>query len=313
MIASIFGKTKPVNHIIVVAFLFLFYWLVHFLRFKRIYTVEEIVWQTAVLGVLIFSVMIVDFIVKRNKISQANSYTILYFALLMVLFPETLIDNKAVLSGFFVLLAIRRLVSMRSLKSIKVKIFDASLWILFASLFYDWALLYLLVVFMAIYIYDPKNFRNWLVPFAAFFAVLLLSSGYLALTDDLEFLPAHFTFKVLFVPEHILDWANSTKWIVYVLGLFVLTILTFIQLGNSGVGKIVTTRIIVFFLIIGLVVDVLISSPSQGHYPILLTFFPTAVLMTNYVELIKREKFREIVLAISILVPFIVFVSTMLI
>ncbi|MDV7137575.1 hypothetical protein R3X28_01740 [Maribacter sp. TH_r10] len=309
MIASIFGKTKPVNHIIVVTFLFLFYWLVHFLLFKKVYAVEEILWQTVILGILLFSVLILDFIVKRNKITLANSYAILFFGLLMVLFPETLTDNNAILCNFFVLLAIRRLVSMRSLKNIRIKVFDASLWILFASLFYDWAILYLIVVYITIYIYDPKNLKNWLVPFAAFCAVLLLSSGYLVLTDNLEFFRSHYKFSILFVPEYYLNWVSSTKSIIYVLGLFVLNILTFIQLGNAGVGKIVTTRIIVFFLIIGLVIDVLVY--SNGQYPIILTFFPTAVLMTNYIELLKREKFREIALIFSVTIPFIVFLSTM--
>lgn len=310
MITSIFGKTKPINYIIVVTFLFLLYWLVHFLLFKKAYPPEELLWQTLVLATLFFSIFLVDFIVKRNKITLANSYAILFFALLMVVFPETLSDNKAILCNTFILLAIRRIISMRTLKGIKIKIFDASLWILFASLFYDWALLFLLVVFIAIYIYDPKSFRNWLVPFAAFFAVLLLSSGFLVLTGNLDFFLTHYHFTVMFDPSDYLNWASSGRLIIYVIVLFILGVLAFINLGNSGVGKIVTTRLVVFFLIIGLVINVLVSSEEQ--YPILLTFFPGAVFMTNYVESIKRDNIREIVLLGSILIPVIVFISVMI-
>ncbi|MBD0850582.1 DUF6427 family protein [Maribacter arenosus] len=307
MITSIFGKTKPINYIIVLTFLFLFYWGVHFSLYDRVYEPEELLGQTFILGLLLFSVFIVNFVVKRNKITLANSYAILFYALLLVVFPETLTDNMAILSNFFVLLAIRRLISMRSLKKLKIKIFDASIWIMFASLFYDWAILFLLVVFIAIYIYEPKNFKNWLAPIAAIFAVLMISSAYLVLTDNLEFLFTHYQFSIQFDVGYYLNWASSSKLIIYMLLLFILTIMAFIKLGNSGIGKIVTTRLIVFSLIIGLILNVLIS--SEDLHPILLTFFPASVLMTSYVESIKRDNIKEIVLIFSILIPFAVFLS----
>ena len=310
MITSIFGKTKPINYIIVLTFLFLFYWLVHFSLYDRVYRPEELLGQAFILGLLLFSIFIVNFVVKRNKITLANSYAILFYALLLVVFPETLTDNMAILSNFFVLLATRRLISMRSLKKLKFKIFDASIWIMFASLFYDWAILFLLVVFIAIYIYDPKNFRNWLAPIAAIFTVLMISSAYLVLTNNLDFLFTHYLFSIRFNVGHYLNWTSSSKLIIYMLALFILTVMAFIKLGNSGVGKIVTTRLIVFSLIIGLVLNVLIS--SEDLHPILLTFFPASVLMTNYVESIKRDNIKEIVLIFSILIPFAVFLSIMI-
>jgi len=311
MISSIFGKTKPINYIIVLTFLFLFYWLVHFFLFQRVYGYEQLVWQVVVLAVLLFTFFIVNFVVVRNKLTGANSYTILFFALLMVIFPETLTDNNAVLCNFFFLLAIRRLISMRSLKNLKIKIFDASLWIMFGSLFYDWALLYLLVVYIAIYIYEPKNFKNWIVPFAAFFVVFIISYCFLILTHNQDFFYRHYQFSIQFDADYYLNWANSSKLIIYIILFFMLSIFAFLKLGKSGVGKIVTTRLIVFSFIIGLFLNVMIS--TENLHPILLTFFPAAVLMTNYVESIKRDNLREIVLMFSIFIPFMVFLSIMII
>ncbi len=51
----------------------------------------------------------------------------------------------------------------------------------------------------------------------------------------------------------------------------------------------------------------------QYFLPILLTFFPAAVLLTNYVESIKRENIKEIILMFSIFIPFIVFLSIMIV
>ena len=307
MISSIFGKTKPINYIIVLTFLFLFYWLVHFFLYQRVYGYEQLLLQVAVLAVLLFTFFIVNFVVIRNKLTGTNSYTILFFALLMVIFPETLTDNNAVLCNFFLLLATRRLISMKSLKNLKIKIFDASLWIIFGSLFYDWALLYLLVVYIAIYIYEPKNFKNWIAPFAAGFVVFMSSYSFLILTNNQDFFYRHYQFSIQFDVEYYLNWANSSKLIIYTILFFMLSIFAFLKLGKSGVGKIVTTRLIVFSFVIGLLLNVLIS--TDDLHPILLTFFPAAVLMTNYVEWIKRDNIKEIVLMFSIFIPFIIFLS----
>ena len=311
MISSIFGKSKPINYIIILTFLFLFYWLVHFILYKRVYEPEQIIWQVFVLAFLLFSFFVVNFIVKRNKITGTNSYTILFFALLIVIFPESLTDNKAIFSNFFLLLSTRRLISMRSLKSMKMKNFDASLWIMFASLFYDWALLYLLVVFIAIYIYEPKNFKNWLVPFTAGFVMLMLSYCILILTNNQQFFFNHYLFSIKFNADYYLNWANSSKLIIYTILFFLLAIYAFLKLGRSGLGKIVTTRLVVFSFIIGLILNVLIS--TEDLHPILLTFFPAAVLITNYVESIKRDNIKEIVLMFSIFIPFMVFLSIMIV
>ncbi len=310
MISSIFGKTKPINYIIVLTFLFLFYWLVHFFLYQRVYGYEQLLWQVAVLAVLLFTFFIVNFVVIRNKLTGTNSYSILFFALLMVIFPETLTDNKAVLCNFFLLLATRRLISMKSLKNFKIKIFDASLWIMFGSLFYDWALLFLSVVYIAIYIYEPKNFKNWIVPFAAFFVVFLISYSFLIMTNNQDFFYRHYQFSIQFDADYYLNWANSSKLIIYTMFFFMLSIFAFLKLGKSGVGKIVTTRLIVFSFVIGLLLNVLIS--TEDLHPILLTFFPAAVLMTNYVESIKRDNLREIILMFSIFIPFIMFLSIMI-
>ena len=52
-----------------------------------------------------------------------------------------------------------------------------------SSLFYDWAVLYLVLVFIAIYMYEPKNFRNWLVPVAGVFAVFMIAYCVLVLAN----------------------------------------------------------------------------------------------------------------------------------
>ena len=310
MISSIFGRTKPINYIILLVFLFFFYWFVHFFLFQKSYSPEQILGQTAILGFLSFSIFVVNFITLRNKITGGNSLAILFYTLLIVLFPEVLTDSNAILCSFFLLLAIRRILSFRSLKNIKLKIFDATFWILIASLFYDWAILYLIMVVIAIYFYDPKNIRNWLVPFAAIIAMFLIMLAVLVLSNNMDFLWNHYFFNFKFNAVYFYDWSNSTLLFLYVFTVLLCGFLAFLKLGNVGVGKLVTMRLILVLFLIGLLVKVLKSSPDT--HPILITFFPAVVFITTYVQSIKKDSIREIVLMASVIIPFIVLLTNII-
>ncbi len=304
MISSIFGKTKPMNYIILLGFLFVFYWIVHFFIFQATYTPEKLFLQISVLAVLLFSIFIVNFILKRNKLTGTNSFGILFYTLLLVVFPEVVMDNGAVLSSFFLLLATRRLLSIKSLKNIKLKIFDATLWIGVASLFYDWTLLYLILVFIAIYFYEPKNIRNWLVPIAGIFTVFTISVAVLILAGNLEFLENHYAFSFDLVNVYFLSWANSAKLIVYMIVVSIAGILGFVNLGKSGLGRIITMRLVAITFFIGLGLTILKSSNTV--FPVILTFFPAVIFLTNYIEVIKKPKLRELLLIVSILFPLVI-------
>lgn len=251
MISSIFGRTKPINYIILLVFLFLFYWFVHFFLFQKSYSPEQLLGQTGILSLLLFSLFVVNFISLRNKISGGNSFSILFYTLLIVIFPEVLVDSNAILCSFFLLLSIRRILSFRSLKNIRSKAFDATFWILIASLFYDWAILYLIVVVVAIYFYEPKNIKNWLVPLSAIAALALIVPAVLLLSNNLDFLWDHYQFNFQFNHVYFYDWSNSSLLFLYVSIVLLCGFLAFIKMGNLGVGKLVTMRLVVLLFLIG--------------------------------------------------------------
>lgn len=309
MISIIFGKTKPINYIIVLSFLFIFYWLVHFSLFDRIDAPDQLIGHVLILGLLFFSIFIVNFIVKRNKITGTNSFPLLFYVLLTVIFPETLTDANAVFCSFFLLLAFRRLVSIRSLKNIKLKIFDATLWILVATIFYDWAVLFLLLVFAAIYFYQPKLRNNWLVPLTAAFAFLMIGESVLILAGKTGFWEQHYQFKFSPSMVYFSYWGHSTKLICYTLGTFFAGIVAFVKLGKGSVGQMVTIKLIALSFVLGIVLNVL--KLSDNVYPIMITFFPAVVFFTRYIESVRRANIKEIILIASIVLPFLVLFGSM--
>ncbi|SEL84316.1 hypothetical protein SAMN04488008_10638 [Maribacter orientalis] len=307
MISSIFEKTKPINFIIVLVFLFLFYWSVQFYLLDYTFTDIEIVPSIVVLTILLFSVFVVDFVVKRNKLTGTNSFAILFFTMLFVVFPETLGDSNAVFTSFFLLLAMRRLLSIKSLKNIKLKIFDSGLWICISSIFYEWSILYLLLVVAAIYIYDPKNIRNWLVLFSVAFCFFMILYGVLVLLDEASFMKNHYDFAINYDAIFPIKWWSSLKLSLYALLNMVLAFSTFIHLGKAGMGKVIIMRLIALSFLIGLVVNFLVTSENTSA--IMITFFPSVIFIVNYLESIKKPKFLEVLLIASILVPILVFVT----
>lgn len=307
MISSIFEKTKPINFIILLGFLFLLYWSVQFYLLDFTFSEIEIVPSIVVLTTVLFSVFIVDFIVKRNKITNNNSFAILYFTILFLVFPETLGDSNAIFTSFFLLLAMRRLLSIKSLKNIKLKVFDAGLWIFVSSIFYEWAILYLLLVFAAIYVYEPKNIRNWLILPLVGSCFFLMLYAILVLFDKTTFLASHYDFAIDFKSLFPIKWWSSIKFSLYALLNIGLGFWIFIRLGIAGIGKVIVMRLIGLSFIIGLVVNVLVTSDNTNA--VVITFFPSVIYMVNYLESIKKKKFLELVLVLSIMVPFLVFVT----
>jgi len=307
MISSIFEKTKPVNFIILLVFLFLFYWSVQFYLFDLNLNEVDIALSLCILSILLFSVIIVDFIVKRNKLTGSNSFAILFFTLLFVVFPETLGDKNAIFTTFFLLLAMRRLLSIKSLKNIKLKIFDAGLWICISSVFYEWALLYLLLVVVAIYIYDSKNIRNWLVLLSVGFCFFMILYGILIFLGMPSFIREHYNFSINYDAIFPIKWWTSLKMTLYALVNIGLAFSAFIKLRKSGVGKVIIMRLIVYSFVIGLVVNILVASDNNNA--LLITFFPSVVFIVNYLESIRKPKFLELILISSILVPIIVFTT----
>ena len=307
MISSIFGKTKPINYIILFTFLFVLYWLVHYFIFKNAFSVEFIGVNILVLAALLFSIFIVDFIVKRNKLTDVNSFSMLFYALLIVVFIESLQDVNAILCSLFLLLATRRLISIRSLKDIKLKIFDATFWIIVSSLFYEWAILYLILVFTAIYIYEPKNIRNWLVPLTGIFVVFMISYAVSLLLGNPNYLFEHYNFSIQLNTAYFLEWSSSSKRIVYLVLTLCAIVLSLLKLGSLGVGKVVTMRLLAFSFIIGILID--LFTDSVHSHPIIITFFPSVVFMTNYIERIKKANIKEVILILSIFIPFMVLIT----
>ena len=307
MISSVFGKTKPVNYILVLSLLSVCFVLIHLRRFPLEDPISELPALALSLACLLFSVLAVNFVVQRNQLTAPHSYAIYFFALLALLFPEIMLDQATILANFFILLALRRLISLKSLRDTQAKIFDGTLWILISSLFLNWALLFLILVWIYIYFYEPKNFRNWLVPFAAFAAFALIGMAVALVAGKPDYFYTHYRFEWEGTAEYWAAWRNSFKMGFFLLAVLGAGLVSSVKLGKSGHGKILTMRLMALALFVALAVVVFRNSNEQNA--VLLAFFPSVVFLSKYLETLRSDNIREGILLGSLALSLAVFLG----
>ena len=290
MISSFFGKTKPINNIVFASFLFLFYITNVFFQLVDQRINQFISLEMILFAVLLVSVFITNQIVRTEKATESNSYAMLFFVLLIVTFSDELVLQNVLFANFFLLLAFWRILSIKSTKNVKHKIFDASLLIAIASLFYDWALAFMLLVFFVIGVYDRKTFKNWLVPLLGVGTIFILAFTVLKLKGSLNFFEDHYQFSLgLFTSKSFFQVLNI-KTLIYLILTILVSIAVFIRLRNVSGGKLLLLRIV--FLIFVLGTGIILFTPADAS-PVLLTFFPAAVFFTNYFEAMKKRRLQE--------------------
>ncbi len=293
MISSFFGKTKPINYIVLAILLFLFYFTDVFFQIGEQRINQVIALELLLFTVLLFSVFTINQIVRAEKATESNSYAMLFFLLLIVTFSDELVLQYVIFANFFLLLAFWRILSVKSIRNVKHKIFDASLLITIASLFYDWALAFMFLVFFVIGVYDRRTFKNWLVPFLGMATIFFLTFTFLQLKGSLNFFEEHYQFSLgLFTTKSFFQVLNI-KTLIYLILTIIVSVLVFVRLRNTSGGKLLLLRIV--FLIFVLGTGIILFTPADAS-PVIITFFPAAVFFANYFEAIAKRKLQEVVL-----------------
>jgi len=304
MITTIFSKSRPFNYILVTALLILCFFLYQLKDVASIDSGTEIASKGILLLLLVASLFISNFITKKNGLSKDNTFPFLFFFSFLILFPTTLGTSSLIISNFFVLLALRRLISLQSLVTPKEKIFDASLWIFIASLFHFWSILFIILVFVSIILHVARDYRNWVLPYIAFFTVAIIFLLFSFVFDKtlvenlLE--KAYFSFDFNYFTNKFQNIALSIYVAITALFLFtqIVSLPSKPLIHHNSYKKI----IIAFF--IGFAVYAV--SPDKNNSILLYTFMPLAVMATGYFEGIQTNWTKE---ATAILVVGLSFLS----
>ncbi|WP_035646648.1 DUF6427 family protein [Flavobacterium sp. ASV13] len=298
MITSVFKKSTPLNYSLVVILILVFFFLFqiqdpswitnYFLGFQKV----------SLLCFVLASFFLINFIAKKNGLSKDNGYAIFFYLLFILFFPTIFNDSNVIYANFFLLLALRRLISLQSLKSSKEKIFDASFWILIASLFQFWCILFLILVFISIIFHVSRDYRNWVLPFVALLAVSLifLMVSLLFHFDAIAFVEKRAVID-LSIDYFKNNYENGALSIYVAVALFfvvsmLMTLSNRPQIVHTSYKKIVACFFIAAF--------VFILSPNKSNDLLLFSITPLTLMASSHVEYMQQKLNNEIVFYVLI-------------
>jgi hypothetical protein len=307
MITSLFRKSTPLNYALVALFMLFFFFLGHFQDVNGMESPIVIVQKTGLFFLLLATLFIANFMTKKNGLSKDSTYVVLFYFLLLLFFPSILNNPNLLLSNFFILLALRRLISMQSLQFPKEKIFDASVWVFMAALFQFWSILFIILVFVAILFHVARDYRNWLLPFLAFFTVGILFMLFAVLFDKSAIGLLLQSTTIDFNMDYFTNNYQNLAFSIFVAIALFFLISLLSNLSNKPIIVHASYKKIIISFFIG--VAVFVVSPDKSNDLLVFTFASLAIMATSHIETAQLKLQKEIIVSVFIICSLFTFFS----
>lgn len=305
MIATFFTKSNPTHYV------FASIYLLGLFVVNLNYNIFNFLIGSLALLLLLLAVLLSKFIISKNSLTKKSNYGIIAICFFIGLFmQQVLVFDDILIANVFLLLAIRKIYSIRTPISINKKVFDASFWILISSIFYIPTLYFFILLFIALTLYSHLNLKNIVV---VIFAVIsattslylleTISSGYLHPIDFTNIL--FFDIPSIYYISSFYETVFKFKWSIKLIIFFsFLTPLTLIFIWNKVIKtneRRRTTTLVLLTIILSTII--FINDLNSNAFAFLL--FPVIIIFTSYMEQSKMTIVTNLVLSISIIAPYV--------
>jgi hypothetical protein len=294
MIANFFSKTKPVTIFSIVTLLFVYFFTATFLLHSAELSFIFLIKRISFFIFISLLLLIVNFIVKKNKLTKDNSYALLLMVFLLGTFPEAMFSSNIIFANFALMLGFRKIYSLRTGVDTKLKLFDACFWIAVATLFYSWSIFYILLVYLGMIIHQKLTVKNLFIPIVGFLTPMLIYFTYCFYFEDAAFFYNKFNYEIN------LDFSSYTS--LKLLIPFIFLSITLLWSLLKVTPKVVSVRnnfkfswdVLINHLLISAVIIVL--APTKNSSELFFLIFPSVVIVANLMHLIKSKIFKNAVL-----------------
>lgn len=300
MFSSFFAKSKPINILIVAFLISIVFILSKFEDVNSNFNLYQALKQFGLLFIAIFSVFVLDFIIGKNNLTQKNSYAIVLFGLFITLIPNSITQTNLLLSNLFILLALRRLISLQSKIDIKKKLADAAFWIGVATLFYFWAILFFLLIIVALFYYSQNDLRNWIIPFVALIVLALMIVSYNILFFDTYF-PNENRYPGLSFDFSLFNSYQIIIKTATIASLLAVMFLFFIKTISEKTSKIKPAYILIATTAV-IAVSIEIITPKKTGGELIFLFSPLAIITTTYLEKTQKKWIIDVIFSILLII-----------
>ncbi len=301
MLTSFFGKSNPVNFLLLGATLGIAYVIALFqqeeLDIGMLYVLEKL----AVVGSLVFTILLLNFIVRKNNLTRKNTFAALIFTAYTLMIPSVFAHSEIIIAVVCCLFALRRILSLASEKNTEKKILDASLWLVLASFFYFYCLVFFVVVYFAVIRRPQTSFRYLLIPPLAILAVLSITTSYFYLTEN------SFAWFERHITTVSLDFGAYNSFSLLIpASLFLSSVLwiCFYRIGKVGsMMRKERPNFLVIPVILISALAVSLGSPLKDGSELYFLIPPLAIASADYIENREELYIKEIYIWLVILLP----------
>lgn len=306
MLTSFFKKSKPINYLMPLLAISLFFLVYNFSN------AAETTWdfkakKIGTLVVLLTSSFVLNFILVKNKSKGRSTYPLFLFSLFIVSHWANTTSNAVIFAGFFIILALHRIIGMKTGKLMTKKIFDSCFFIGLAGLIFPPSLFFIIIPLWGVFYFAPENYKYWLLPLPALLGVFILKTAIDLYIEDKFFNPVDlFFFKSVNFQEFL-----NYKFLVPISIIFSFTLWASFTVLTSKIKENQVQKKADLLLIISFIVSlavIMFSGAYTNHSGAVLLFpyIACALIGGRYFELPPRKsvKLKEILLLSLSLVCF---------
>ncbi|HLW41501.1 MAG TPA: DUF6427 family protein [Flavobacterium sp.] len=296
MLTNLFSKSRPIGYVIIGLLLLVVYFLQLVSDLNWLQSPVAVVEKSFLFFAVVFSVLLIQFITVKNHLAVNNLYSLFLYACFLILFPVYFSDSELIIANLLVLLALRRIISLQTLKMPKIKIFDASLWIFLATLLESWTILYFVLVYLAIIWYVSEDYRHWIIPFVALFVVTVLFYTYSIFSGIDLFAFWKNKYDVGFSFSYFDNVYQNIALSFFATIAVFFTANQLMHLKNIPTNQLNLYKNIVLCFIIGAAIYVIAPEKSNGL--LVFTFFPLSIIGGNFIARTESQWVKETVLSL---------------
>ncbi|WP_339660535.1 DUF6427 family protein [uncultured Polaribacter sp.] len=295
MLANYLNKSKPINFIgILVFFIICFLTTVSSHLFNTGFSGEKLLKSFILLMLFLSVFFFYNFILSKNKLTFDNSYAYLLFTLFIICILPELTSYKTLILAIIYLFFLRKIYSLRSHKKVIQKLFDSGFWLGILFILEPISILFFILVFTAVILHLKITLHTLFTAVIGFIAPLFIYFTYFFWFDKTE------EFTRLFNFDFNIDIQIYTQtklfWFfvcIFTSSLFSIFFKSVETIGVSNTFRRSWTLLIINFFIILLFLALL---PAKNGSEIIFILFPASVIITNGIELIKKNIIKNLIL-----------------
>lgn len=238
-----------------------------------------------------FVLLVANFIIEKNELTPHNAFGVLLFVFFAGLFFRFLRINEFSWAHLFILFGVRHIYSLRTLKNVKLKLLDSGFFIGIAFLIYPPTIVYLLLIYISYFVFVRIYDKNLLIPLIGFILPVYLSyTYYYAFGDiadfkdlveiDLGFNSSLFSHYYFVIPIIFLAFMIIFSIINILLNE------SYFERQEKRNIKVVVVQLIISIIVINI-------NLNDLAYSIQFILLPSAVLIGNYLFLVKKNWLKE--------------------